>query len=78
MTGMKVGFALCGSFCTIDKALIEMERLVKEGAEIIPIAFQVRHGQSFQQNQHGYNVYFSNQAVSEVFALPEKLQEFRL
>ena len=41
MTGMKVGFALCGSFCTIDKALIEMERLVKEGADVIPIMSEI-------------------------------------
>jgi len=41
MTGMKVGFALCGSFCTIDKAIIEMEHLVNEGAEIIPIMSEI-------------------------------------
>ncbi len=37
MTGMTVGFAMCGSFCTIDKALIQMERLTDAGAKIIPI-----------------------------------------
>ncbi|MEG0750960.1 MAG: dipicolinate synthase subunit B [Oscillospiraceae bacterium] len=37
MTELKVGFALCGSFCTFDKALEAMSELVREGAEIIPI-----------------------------------------
>ncbi|MBE6760955.1 MAG: dipicolinate synthase subunit B [Ruminococcaceae bacterium] len=41
MTGMTVGFALCGSFCTIDKAIFEMEKLVKEGAEVIPIMSEI-------------------------------------
>lgn len=41
MTGMTVGFALCGSFCTIDKAIIEIEKLVKEGASIIPIVSEI-------------------------------------
>ena len=37
MTGMTVGFALCGSFCTIDKAIMEMENFVHAGAKVIPI-----------------------------------------
>ena len=41
MTGMTVGFALCGSFCTIDKAIIQMENLVKESAEVIPIMSEI-------------------------------------
>lgn len=41
MTGMKVGFALCGSFCTIDKAIIQMENLVKNSAEVIPIMSEI-------------------------------------
>ncbi len=33
----KVGFCLTGSFCTFNKTLIEMEKLAKEGANILPI-----------------------------------------
>ncbi len=32
-----VGFALTGSFCTLDQVLVEMEKLKKEGANIVPI-----------------------------------------
>lgn len=32
-----VGFAMCGSFCTIKKALEQMEFLSKKGFDIIPI-----------------------------------------
>lgn len=37
MTGITVGFALCGSFCTMKQALSQMEQLKKSGANIIPI-----------------------------------------
>lgn len=37
MTGTRVGFAMCGSFCTFSKALEQMEELVKRGCEVIPI-----------------------------------------
>ena len=34
---LTAGFALCGSFCTIDRVLGVMERMVKEGWNILPI-----------------------------------------
>ncbi len=34
---LTAGFALCGSFCTIDRVLRVMERMEKEGWELIPI-----------------------------------------
>lgn len=34
---LTAGFALCGSFCTIDRVLGVMERMVKEGWTLIPI-----------------------------------------
>jgi dipicolinate synthase subunit B len=37
LEGKKIGFALTGSFCTLDKVMPEIERLVKEGAEVYPI-----------------------------------------
>lgn len=37
LDGLKIGFAITGSFCTIDKVLPEIERLIKEGANISPI-----------------------------------------
>lgn len=37
MENLTVGFALCGSFCTFDKAINEINKLRKCGAEIIPI-----------------------------------------
>ena len=32
-----VGYAMCGSFCTLSRAIDEMERLVMRGVEIQPI-----------------------------------------
>lgn len=38
MKDLKIGFALTGSFCTIDNVLPQMEKLVGMGADIVPIS----------------------------------------
>lgn len=37
MKELTVGFALCGSFCTFEKALAAMEELARSGARILPV-----------------------------------------
>ena len=37
LQGVKIGFALTGSFCTFAKVVPELERLVAEGADIMPV-----------------------------------------
>lgn len=37
LVGVRIGFAMCGSFCTFAKAIVQMESLVEKGAQIIPI-----------------------------------------
>ena len=37
LVGKKVGFALTGSFCTFEKTIPQMSRLIEEGAEVLPI-----------------------------------------
>ena len=37
LKGIKIGFALTGSFCTFEKTIEQIENLVKLGAEVIPI-----------------------------------------
>ena len=37
LEGIKVGIAITGSFCTLDIILIEIKRLVDEGADVYPI-----------------------------------------
>lgn len=37
LKGIKIGFALTGSFCTLDKVMAEIEALKKQDAVIIPI-----------------------------------------
>ncbi|NMB33200.1 MAG: dipicolinate synthase subunit B [Clostridium sp.] len=37
LEGIKVGFALTGSFCTVNNVLAEMEKLISEGAKVYPI-----------------------------------------
>lgn len=34
---LKAGFALCGSFCTFDKAIPQIEELIKSGIDVLPI-----------------------------------------
>lgn len=37
MSKIKLGFALCGSFCTLEKSIKLMEKLVNIGYDILPI-----------------------------------------
>ncbi|MDE6149020.1 MAG: dipicolinate synthase subunit B [Ruminococcus sp.] len=37
LSGLKIGFGMCGSFCTFEKAFQAAETLSKTGADIIPI-----------------------------------------
>ncbi len=37
MNNVKVGFAVCGSFCTFEKAIKQMEKLSEQGYDILPI-----------------------------------------
>lgn len=37
LEGLKIGFALTGSFCTIESVIPEIEKIIKEGAEVFPI-----------------------------------------
>lgn len=37
MTGITVGFAMCGSYCTFSKAFKQMEKLKNIGYDLIPI-----------------------------------------
>ena len=35
--GYKIGYALCASYCTFEKSLMEMLKLVENGHEIVPV-----------------------------------------
>lgn len=37
LKGVKIGFAMTGSFCTFDRCFRQAEQLIKMGAELIPI-----------------------------------------
>ncbi len=37
LKGIKIGYALCGSFCTFRQSIDEMRELVAMGAELVPI-----------------------------------------
>ena len=37
MDGVKVGFAMCGSFCTFARALEQMKLLAQTGYEVVPV-----------------------------------------
>ncbi len=38
-----VGFAITGSFCTFSKVFPEIERVVKEGAKVVPIMSEISY-----------------------------------
>ena len=37
LAGKKVGFALTGSFSAFEKTIVQISRLIEEGAEVLPI-----------------------------------------
>ena len=37
LEGKKIGFALTGSFCTFEKTIPQISKLIQEGAEVLPI-----------------------------------------
>lgn len=37
MNDVKLGFAMCGSFCTMKRAIEQLERLAAQGYDILPI-----------------------------------------
>lgn len=37
MSKASIGFAMCGSFCTFSKALIQMQKLIELGYDVVPI-----------------------------------------
>ena len=40
MTKATIGFAMCGSFCTFSKAFEQMEELVRDGYDVLPVMSQ--------------------------------------
>lgn len=40
----KIGFAMCGSFCTLKKAISAVESVKESGADIIPIMSEITYG----------------------------------
>lgn len=38
LDGVKIGVGITGSFCTFETILVEIKKLVKEGADVYPIA----------------------------------------
>ena len=39
--GLKIGFAMTGSFCTLSKVITELEKLSEQKADIIPIMSEI-------------------------------------
>lgn len=51
MNSVRLGFAMCGSFCTLRRAIEQLEGLVKEGYDILPI---------MSENTYSTDTYFGN------------------
>ena len=55
MKDKKIGFALCGSFCTLKSILPELQRLVDSGADVIPIMSELVYN---TDTRFGTAIYF--------------------
>lgn len=54
----KIGFAMCGSFCTFKKALAALRELKATGADIIPIMSETSYS---TDTRFGTSEYFKNE-----------------
>lgn len=61
ISGKKIGFALTGSFCTLQSALLQMEKLVFLGADILPV---VSYSVKSTDTRFGTAQYFLEQIKS--------------
>ena len=43
LQGKKIGFAMCGSFCTFSRVITQLEELLKLGADIYPIMSEISY-----------------------------------
>lgn len=43
LQGKKIGFAMCGSFCTFSRVITQLEELVKLGADVYPIMSEISY-----------------------------------
>lgn len=53
MNPVRLGFAMCGSFCTLSKTIDELKNLVNEGYDILPI---------MSENTYNTDTYFGKAA----------------
>ncbi len=62
LKGVRIGFAMTGSFCTFDRCFRQAEELVKRGAELIPIMsenaseFSTRFGSGVENSERLKNI----------------------
>jgi len=61
IAGKKIGFGLTGSFCTLEKALVQMEKLAFLGADIIPI---LSYMVDSTDTRFGATQYFKNRILA--------------
>jgi dipicolinate synthase subunit B len=61
VAGKKIGFGLTGSFCTLDEALVQMEKLASLGAEIFPVLSNIV---KVSDTRFGTAQYFRNRIES--------------
>lgn len=45
LEGIKVGFALTGSYCTFDKVICEIQNIISEGGTVLPIMSEAAWGE---------------------------------
>lgn len=60
MKTIRVGFALCGSFCTFDKAIAQMKELIQRGYDVLPIM--------------SYHAYSTDTRFGKAEAIREKIE----
>lgn len=65
MTGITVGYAMCGSFCTFSKSILQLKKLKSLGYDIVPI---MSYNAYSTDTRFGY----AEEIVSEIERITDK------
>lgn len=57
MNSIRVGFAMCGSFCTFSQVIPQLEKLVESGAQVTPIMSEAAY---YTDTRFGNSIDFVN------------------
>lgn len=65
--GKKIGFAVCGSFCTFKRVMPQVKKLCDMGAEVFPIMSEIAYGTDTRfGNAHDFRIFLEETTKNKI------------